>query len=244
MQPFLNAFPLPNGPEILQNGNPTGTASFDTSYSNRSTLDAASLRLDHKLNDKLTLFARYNYAPSETVTRGGSDYALNVLDTIPIKTETATVGATWAASAVLVNDFRANYSRVSASQKTSLDNFGGAIPFDSSAVPLPSPYTSRDSELGFYIYGMGNEPFLDTGGGMSDLQRIVNLVDSVSLQKSSHALKFGLDYRRLTPVVAPPAYAQTALFFGLAAAQSGSWDSRIRVPFSGRICSNPRVACP
>ena len=73
MQPFLNAYPLPNGPEILdQNGNPTGTASFNTTYSNRSTLDAASLRLDHKLNDKLTLFGRYNYAPSELVTRGGS----------------------------------------------------------------------------------------------------------------------------------------------------------------------------
>jgi hypothetical protein len=56
---------------------------------------------------------------------------------------------------------------------------------------------------------------------MSDLQRIVNLVDSVSLQKSSHALKFGVDYRRLTPVVAPPAYTQTAFLFSLAAAQSG-----------------------
>ena len=222
MQPFLNAFPLPNGPEILdQNGNPTGTASFNTSYSNRSTLDAASLRLDHKLNDKLTLFGRYNYAPSELVTRGGSDYASSMLDTIPIKTQTATVGATWAASPLLVNDFRANYSRVSASQTTSLDNFGGAIPFESSSVPLPSPYSSRDSELGFYIIGLGNNPFLDTGGGMNDQQRIVNLVDSVSLQKSSHALKIGADYRRLTPVVAPPAYTQDAYFFSLAAAQSG-----------------------
>ena len=57
MQPFLNAFPLPNGPEILDaSGNPTGTSAFNASYSNRSTLDAASLRVDHKLSDKLTLF--------------------------------------------------------------------------------------------------------------------------------------------------------------------------------------------
>ena len=222
MQPFLNAYPLPNGPEILdQNGNPTGTASLNASYSNRSMLDAASLRIDHKLNGKLTLFGRYNYAPSELVTRGSSNYALNGLDTIPIRTQTATVGATWAASPFLVNDFRANYSRVSASQTTSLDKFGGAIPFDSSAVPLPSPYTSQNSELGFQIYGMGTNSFLDTGGGMSDLQRIVNLVDSVSLQKSSHALKFGADYRRLTPVVAPPPYSQDAILYSLADAQSG-----------------------
>jgi hypothetical protein len=222
MQAFLNAFPLPNGPEILNpNGTPTGTASFNKSYANRSTLNAASLRLDHRLNDKLTLFGRYNYAPSELVTRGSSDYALSDLDTIRIATQTATVGATWAISPFLANDFRANYSRVSSSQTTSLDNYGGAIPFDSSAVPLPSPYTPRNSQLAFYILGMGNNPLLDTGGGASDLQRIVNLVDSVSLQKSSHALKFGVDYRRLTPVVAPPAYTQTAFFFDLAAAQAG-----------------------
>jgi len=222
MQPFLNAFPLPNGPEILDpNGNPTGTASFNASYSNRSTLDAASLRLDHKLNDKLALFGRYNYAPSELVTRGSGGYSLSGLDTIPIKTQTATLGATWAVSPVLVNDFRANYSRVSSSQTTSLDNFGGAMPFDTSAVPLPSPYTPGNSQLILYISGMGNNPIIGTGGAMSDLQRIVNLVDSVSLQKSSHALKFGADYRRLTPVVAPPLYVQTAFFYDLAAAQSG-----------------------
>jgi hypothetical protein len=222
MQPFLNAFPLPNGPEILDsNGNPTGTASFNASYSNRSTLDAASLRLDHKINDKLTLFGRYNYAPSELVTRGSNAYALSGLDAIRIGTQTTTIGTTWAPSPSLVNDFRANYSRVGSSQTTSLDTFGGAIPFDGSAVPLPSPYTPGNSQLTLYISGMGNNPFIGTGGAMSDLQRIVNLVDSVSLQKSSHALKFGADYRRLTPIVAPPLYVQTAFFFDLAAAQSG-----------------------
>jgi hypothetical protein len=222
MQPFLNAYPLPSGPEILENGNPTGTASFNLTYSDRSTLNATSLRLDHKLNDKLSLFGRYNYAPSELVTRGGSAYALSVLDAIRIGTQTATVGATWAAAPFLVNDFRANYSRVSANQATSLDNFGGAIPYNSSVVPLPSPYTPQNSEIGFFIGSMGNYPFLDAGGGTSLLQRIVNLVDSVSLQKSSHALKFGADYRRLTPVVAPPAYTQQVNFFGgIADAESG-----------------------
>src|SRR6266851_2985851 len=35
MQPFLNAYPLPNGSEILdQNGNPTGAAALNASYSN------------------------------------------------------------------------------------------------------------------------------------------------------------------------------------------------------------------
>ena len=222
-QPFLNAYPLPDGPEILdQNGNPTGTASFNKTYSNRSTLDAASLRLDHKLNDKLSLFGRYNYSPSELVARGGLGSALSNLNTIRIGTQTTTLGVTWAASPFLANEFRVNYSHVNSSARTSLDNFGGAIPYDSSVVPLPSPYTPQNSEVGFYIGNMGNYPDLDTGGGNSNLQRSFNLVNSLSLQKGSHALKVGADFRRLTPVVAPPAYTQDAAFYGgIADAQSG-----------------------
>ena len=59
MQPFLNAFPFdPKQPDL---GN--GIAQFNASYSNPGTLDAYSLRLDHKLSDKLALFGRYNYSP-------------------------------------------------------------------------------------------------------------------------------------------------------------------------------------
>ncbi len=229
MQQFLNAFPLPNGPEILDvNGNPTGTAPFNASYSNRSTLDAASLRLDHKLGDKLTLFGRYNYAPSELVQRpgpvGGND-ALSVLRTFRVGVQTATAAATWIASPTLTNDFRANYSRVSSTQTTSLDNFGGAKPFDSSAVGLPSPYTAQNAEalLAFFFL---NGPVLDTGGRSGNLQRQLNFVDSLSLQKGAHALKFGADYRRLTPSVTTlPSYFQDPWFFTLAGAQSGQFDA-------------------
>jgi len=224
MQPFLNAYPLPNGPEILdQNGNPTGTAPFDASYSNRSTLDAASLRVDHKLNDKLSVFGRYNRAPSELVSRPGASalWALNVLSAIRISTDTATLGATWLASPSLSNDLRANYSRVGSSQAPSLDNFGGATPFDSSAVGLPNPYTSRNSQVNFTISSLLNGT-LDAGDGISNsILRQFNFVDNLSLQRGSHSLRFGADYRRLTPSIASPAYLQGVTFTPLTDAQSG-----------------------
>jgi hypothetical protein len=67
LQPYLNTFPLPNGAD-----NPAaGIAQFNASYSNPATLDAYSLRLDHRLNNRLNVFGRYNYSPSETVERGG-----------------------------------------------------------------------------------------------------------------------------------------------------------------------------
>src|SRR5207302_8067704 len=46
MRPFLNAFPLPNGPEDSANA---GAAQYNASFSNPATLDAYSLRVDHKL---------------------------------------------------------------------------------------------------------------------------------------------------------------------------------------------------
>ncbi len=70
MQPFLNAYPIPNGPEVFipctpnVNGcppsgqQPTGAAQFNKSYSNPSTLDAYSLRIDQKLTPKWNLFGR------------------------------------------------------------------------------------------------------------------------------------------------------------------------------------------
>jgi hypothetical protein len=66
MQPYLNAFPLPNGTDDAA----SGIAQFNSSFSNISRLDAYSLRVDHKLSNKLTLFGRYNYSPSTLIQRG------------------------------------------------------------------------------------------------------------------------------------------------------------------------------
>ena len=227
VQPFLNAYPLPNGPELLDSsGNPTGAAGFTASYSNRSTLDAASLRIDHKLKDKVALFGRYNYAPSELVARPGplAGYALNVLSTNGVGTQTATAGLTWIASPTLTNDLRANYSRVTSTQTFSLDNFGGAKPFDSSAVGLPSAYTSQNSQATFGIYAADWTGQLTAGPSANNLQRQLNFVDSLSWQKGPHSLKFGIDYRHLAPRLAPPSYSQGDYFFSLADAQAGSVD--------------------
>jgi len=38
-------------------------------YSNPSSLDATSLRVDHAINSKLNLFGRYNYSPSSFAQR-------------------------------------------------------------------------------------------------------------------------------------------------------------------------------
>jgi len=142
MKPFLNAYPLPNGPQTVDAlGNPIpGVFQFNASYSNPASLDAYSLRVDHKLSEKLVLFGRYSYSPSNIVQRGGGN-SLSEVNRSLITTQTATVGGTWLISPAISNDLRVNYSRTNASNETNLDNFGGAVPL--TTLPFPSPFTTK-----------------------------------------------------------------------------------------------------
>lgn len=218
--PYMNAFPLPNGPEVLdQNGNHEGLAQFNASYSNPGTLDAYSLRVDHKINDKLNLFGRYNYSPSE-FTQRGSFASLSSVSPMTITTQTGTVGLTWAISPVAANDLRFNYSRTDASSSKRLDTIGGAVPLGT--LPFPSPFTAQNGSFAFTVFALGNNPSLLAGVTAHNLQRQFNILDSVSLQKGLHSLKFGIDFRRLSPRLAPPVYFQQSIFFTIASADTGT----------------------
>jgi hypothetical protein len=228
MQPFLNAYPLPNGPEVFtpctpnldgcppSGEQPIGAAQFNASYSNPATLDAYSIRIDHKLSDKLSLFGRYNYSPSQLVASGAD--ALSVLSTSRIAIQTATVGATWAMSPATANDLRFNYSRTDPTTHLSLDNFGGAVPLAS--LPFPSGDSSQNAVFTLSIGSLKNGSLPVGQGGQNALSQI-NIVDSLSMQKGSHTLKFGVDFRRLASSLTPPAYGQSIDFSDVPSTQSG-----------------------
>ena len=204
MQPYLNAFPFDSKQPDLGNG----MAQFNASYSNPATLDAYSLRIDHKLSSKVTLFGRYNYSPSQIVQRGNG-FSLSTVSPSRITTQTATVGATWTISPTMTNDLRFNYSRTNAYSFNYLDNFGGAAPLAS--PPFPSPFNSQNGEFVLHILSL-QDGTLQTGQTERNLQRQINIIDSVSMQKGSHSLKFGVDFRRLSPFFDPSAYLQDAFF--------------------------------
>ena len=213
LQPFLNAYPIPNGADTPS----TGTAEFNTSFSNRSTLDAYSLRIDHKLGSHLTLFGRYNYSPSDIVLRGNGG-SLSTVSPTDITTQTGTVGVTWVVTPATSNDLRFNYSRVEGSTSSYLDDFGGAIA--PTELPFPSGVDSNSSLFFFYIVPL-NGPSLQSGQGVHNLLRQVNVVDSMAMQKGGHALKFGVDIRRLSPEYEPFGYEQLDLFLTVSDAANG-----------------------
>jgi len=215
MQPYLNAFPLPNGPETSV----AGTADFNASYSNPATLDAVSLRVDQRLGNSWNIFGRYNYSPSEFEERGaGANGALSVLGVSKITTQTGTVGASWTISTTSTNDLRFNYSRTNARSSNRLDDFGGAVV--PTSLPLPSGFGQDNSLFSLSIFSLTGFN-LSAGVESQVIQRQINIVDNLSLQRGAHSVKLGIDYRRLNPELVPREYQQVASFFSIPQAVAG-----------------------
>jgi hypothetical protein len=200
----LNAFSLPNGPDLGG-----GVAQFASGFSDASTLNATSIRVDHMIGDKLTLFGRYNHAPSKSASRGGGGQtSLNNVVTTGMGTDTLTVGSTWVVSQKMANELRANYSKVVAGTDFIEDNFGGAaVPADSFFIP--APYTTHNAEA---IISVLNATGFVVGNNATNTQKQINLVDNLSFITGRHSLKFGVDYRRMSPISSPRAYDSIVAF--------------------------------
>ena len=215
IRPFLNAFPIPNG----QAAGP-GLAQFNASFSNPSSLNAYSIRIDHAVSSNLSLFGRYNYSPSSVDQRAPAlaGPLLSVTEPFSSSVQTGTIGVTQLIAPAISNEFRANYSNQRVASRYVMDSFGGAAPLPDSAL-FPAGYTSANSLFEFYITGAGE--FAQGNFGISE-QRQINVVDNLSLTKAGHQLKFGVDYRWLAPFASTFSYAQFVQFSGMTSAPGGA----------------------
>jgi hypothetical protein len=212
IQQLLNAFPLPNGPE-----DPASMlGQFSAAYSNPASVDATSLRLDHMVNSRLSLFGRYSYARSENDLRVES---LTHVIFDQLNTTSLTVGGTLAFTPTISNEFRVNYSTNRSRHLNAVDDFGGAIP-PSNSLLFPTPFASPRSSRFIFFVDAGGLRFV-VGRSNDHLQRQLNLVDSASILKRSHALKFGVDFRHLSPVFGPQDYGLGITFLTVDQAVSG-----------------------
>ncbi len=194
LRDLLNAFPLPNRP--IPAGNPD-VVPYITSFTNPATLNATSVRIDHTVNNRVSIFGRYNYAPSEDNQRARF-CAASCYAKLAFKTETFTAGSTQIFSSNLSNDLRVNYSKSRANQTYFIDTYGGAIvPPDSSLFP---PFTSGANGYFYLEVNPAGSNTLSSGLFSDNQQKQFNGVNSTSLSVGGHAFKFGVDYRRLTPV--------------------------------------------
>lgn len=212
LQPFLNAFPVPTGPATAADM-ALSVAPANSSVSNPSSLDSASLRIDHNLTKSITLFARYSYAPSSVTTFGGGGAPVNQESTSKLRTQTLTAGGTQTLGTSAANEFRFNYTRVNTAFISDLTNAGGAtVPSASQLIPSSENVNVPASvEFLDVISGVN----FTTGPIAQNVQRQINLVDNFSLIKGPHQMKFGVDYRRISPQTNPAPYIQIPVFCGI-----------------------------
>ncbi len=193
-RPIVQAVPLPDpgapvvDPTCDNIQNPC-RSNLTMAYSNPSSLDATSLRVDHNLSSKITLFARYNHAPSYSASR-----YMEELGYEDVSADTLTAGADMLVAPTKVNNFRANWSRNTAIVATRLTDFyGGVAPPPSALYPSASPYRFDTSQA--LVFFPGGE--VSEGFNSSLAERQLNFVDTFSWAVGVHQLKFGGDYRRI-----------------------------------------------
>jgi hypothetical protein len=214
IQPFLNAFPIANGPALGG-----GLAEFNAGYSNPSSLDATSFRVDQILTSKLTLFGRYNYSPSNIDQRSPplAGPVLSLTEKLTSYVHTGTIGLTALITPRIGNEVRVNYSNQSMGTFNQMDHFGGAVPPPDSIL-FPSGTTSATGLFTFYIPSIGEYA---QGKAAVNEQRQVNFVDNLAVTHAGHQMKFGVDYRWLAPFGSPYAYRQFTEFTSFGANPGG-----------------------
>ena len=196
LRDILRAFPLPNR-QYSAAEEADGVVDYFSNFTNPSRLDAISLRVDHTFNSRVSVFGRYNYAPSEDQQRARFCAASCVAD-LTYKTQTFTVGSTQIFSNNITNNLRVNFSKSKVNQTYFIDDFGGAvIPPQSSLYPS---FTNRNNGYFYFEVNPTGSNTLSDGLFSDNKQRQFNIVNSTSITFGGHTVKFGVDYRRLTPV--------------------------------------------
>ncbi len=205
LAPLLDSYPLPNGP-VSADGY---TARFTGVYSNSATLDAGSVRIDHKFNEHFSVFGRYNDAPSATISRV---FGLTTLETTTANTKTLTLGGNMTFSNSIANSLRGNYSTQNSEVLDAQDSFGGAVPLNSSFL-----LGSLSGPGGRVEYQTGDTNFLALGPNAFGRTRQLNIADDLDVTVANHGLKFGGDFRALFLDVNP---ASQTFFFSADSVQS------------------------
>ncbi|MFB3825344.1 MAG: TonB-dependent receptor domain-containing protein [Bryobacteraceae bacterium] len=186
-RPVLNLFPAPNGAALGREM---------TGWSGRnhrpSSLDAGSLRIDHAVGARFTLFGRYHQAPS------ANEFGSAQVNRLELRARSLTLGANLRPRPGVVLDTRLNASKSSASSLW----MPAAGPLPECALEALTRFVLRSrSECGalvrFSVAGMGQVVSGDEG---ERRQSQYQVLQAVSARSGGHSMRFGGDYRRLAPV--------------------------------------------
>ena len=205
LQPVLNAFPRVNAGEG-QPGDQLGI--YQAAVSNPATIDSFSLRIDHKLSEKLSIFGRFANTPSSSRF---TDYATPTTNISNNRLLTA--GITARINSRQINEFRFNVTRSNAEVSSTFPDQGEA-PFDIASLPGPDgkPFPSTG---GYFTLCLCYGDFaIAAQRKAANTQVQYDVADTHSWSAGQHLLQFGFDWRRLSTYARPFIIQEEADFFG------------------------------
>lgn len=225
MQPLLNAFPIGNRGT---DGKNDGFDNYVDAVSNPANLDATSVRIDHRVGHKLSLFARYADTPSAQTA-----YVEAIGNATSMLSRSVTAGVSYLLKANQSNDFRFNYTESTARISNQSTNIGGATPLSLGSLPGPNSggFPEKNSEL-YAVFTFADFTSLRLGELPTD-QGQWNITDIHAWTMGAHTLKAGIDWRRLGTVLASENPVEEVAFTKAAQVQANSPAASIAQTFGG-----------
>lgn len=184
LRDLLALFPEPNGPDL---GN--GLAEWTGSSARPLRMDSGSVRLDHLLTERLTLFARH------TETASGTQFGAGQVQDLSLPSRSLAVGATAVLTPALVLDMRIGLSHVAAT--SFWRPHGSAIGRPCLTVNAPGQVEVPCAAL--YRFAIGGVGQFLVGTDSDNQQGQQQWLATASWLRGRHQLRFGTDHRRLTP---------------------------------------------
>ncbi len=198
IQPILNLFPKPNGPDLSRTGAvctgscvPSGLSQYAASQGTKYNSDTESIRVDQRIRDAVSVFGRYNHSPSTALSSNGIP-----LLNLGYSLDTVTAGATWIVSPTMTNNFRGNWTQTSILVIQQDPAVNGAV-----VPPFTTFEPGRSVETSYFnpYLSFGGNTYVVLGKNNDNYQEQWNAIDDFAIVRGSHQMKFGFDYRRLNP---------------------------------------------
>lgn len=231
MLPYFSYWPAPNGPELLSNGQPSGTALSYNYPNQRIREDFGTLRPDYLLSSRDTLSGSYTIDDGvNTIPLANALIATNTT----LRMQVASAEETHIFSPNILNTFRAGFSRAGfALGSTFLANFDPALDFVPGEGPggiIVNGGVTTTGLSGITAAGPNN------AAGSWNRRNLYTFTDDVHVAKGIHQLTFGAWFQRVQDNEDTASRQQgQATFSSLTTFLQGSTTSFLVVPSASEL---------
>ena len=182
---LLSYYPLPN---VIGQSN----YNYENFQSTPARTDGADVRLDHTINSKQSVYARFS---RKNITE---DYANPLLpdDSDSVHNRSLLVSHTWVLTPHLLNEFRFGFTNVATSVGFPIEGATALSELDLTGVNISQHPTTHAFPTFNFSAGTGFTPIGRDKTGVTQ-SKTLQFTDNVSWTRGKHTLKMGLDARRV-----------------------------------------------